>query len=54
MWRLIYAKRKLQPSSFSKLELLLEEISYTCGTSFEDLVLPEELRNVKLLSIYRI
>ena len=43
MWRLVFSKRKL---SVGTLQSILEDVSYTCGASFDDLSLPESLSGV--------
>ena len=46
MWRLLLSKRKLSPQSFKKLENIIEDMSYTCGATFEDITMPEGLESV--------
>ena len=46
MWRLLFSKRKLNPGAVGQLEVLLEDMSFTCGASFEDLDLPLDLQSV--------
>ena len=46
MWRLLLSKRKLSPQSFKKLEKIIEDMSYTCGATFEDITMPEGLESV--------
>lgn len=43
MWRLVFSKRKLSVGERSTLQSILEDVSYTCGASFDDLSLPESL-----------
>ena len=37
MWQLIFSKKKLSAAARTTLQSLLEEASYTCGASLEDL-----------------
>ena len=46
MWRLLFSKKKLDLTSKTLLEKVLQDISYTCGASFDDLNLPENLTSV--------
>ena len=46
MWRLVFSKKKLSPSVRTTLESILEDVSYTCGASFNDLDLPESLASI--------
>ena len=46
MWRLVFSKKKLPPAARNTLQSILEEVSYTCGASLEDLDLPESLGSV--------
>ena len=46
MWRIVYSIKKLDPQSLSLLEKILDDISYTCGTTFDDLDLPATLKSV--------
>lgn len=46
MWRLVFSKKKLSVAARTTLQSILEEVSYTCGASLEDLDLPESLRQV--------
>ena len=46
MWRLLFSKSKLNPQSIKNLESILEEISYTCGASFSDVDMPNDLKSV--------
>ena len=43
MWRLVFSKRKLSVGERTTLQSILEDVSYTCGESFDDLSLPESL-----------
>ena len=46
MWRLLFSKSKLSPQSVVRLNSILEDISYTCGATFSDVVMPEGLQCV--------
>ncbi len=46
VWRLVFSKKKLSVAARTTLQSILEEVSYTCGASLEDLDLPESLRQV--------
>ena len=46
MWRLLFSKSKLNPQSIKNLESILEEISYTCGASFSNVDMPNDLKPV--------
>ena len=37
MWRLVLSKKKLSAAAHSKLQSILDDVSYTCRTSLEDL-----------------
>ena len=45
-WRLLFCKHKLKPDELSKLKKILEEVSYSCGATFDDLELPGRLANL--------
>ena len=45
-WRLMFCKHKLSVQETSDLQTILDDISYTCGTTFDDLELPGRLVNV--------
>ena len=45
-WRLLFCKHKLSVQEVSDLQSILDDVSYTCGTTFEDLDLPGRLTNV--------
>ena len=45
-WRLLFCKHKLSVQETTDLEGILEDVSYTCGTSFEDFNMPGRLANV--------
>ena len=40
IWRLVFSKKKLSAAARTTLQSLLEDVSYTCGASLEDLHLP--------------
>ena len=46
MWRLLFSKSKLNPQSIKNLESILKEISYTCGASFSNVDMPNDLKPV--------
>ena len=46
MWRLLFSKSKLSSKSIVELESFLEDISYTCGATFDEVTMPEELKSV--------
>ena len=46
LWRLVFSKRKLSVAARNTLQSILEDVSYTCGASLEDLTLPESLASV--------
>ena len=46
MWRLLFSKLKLRPQSLERLKSVLEDISYTCGSTFEDIEMPDDLQTV--------
>jgi hypothetical protein len=46
MWRLVFSKRKLSVAARNTLQSVLEDVSYTCGASLEDLALPDSLSSV--------
>ena len=46
MWRLLFSESKLSPQSVVRLNSILEDISYTCGATFSDVVMPEGLQCV--------
>lgn len=48
MWRIIYSKKKLNPQDSSLLEQIVDDISYTCGTSLSDLDLPSTLESASV------
>ena len=46
LWRIVYSKKKLDPQSLSLLGRILDDIVYTCGTTFDELDLPPSLSSV--------
>ena len=46
MWRIVYSKKKLDPQSITLLEEILDDIVYTCDTTFDELELPTSLKTV--------
>lgn len=49
LWRLLYSKRKLTPPEKQELQTLLEDVSYSCGATFQELDLPDSLSCVHIL-----
>ena len=45
-WRLLFCKHKLNVQEASDLQKILDDVSYTCGTIFEDFDLRGRLTNV--------
>jgi hypothetical protein len=45
-WRLLFCKHKLTVQEVADLQGILDDVSYTCGTTFDDLDLPGRLTNV--------
>ena len=43
LWRLIYAKHKLSSNQHKVVQDLLEEMSFSCSSSLQDLDLPSDL-----------
>ena len=53
MWRLLFSKKKLSTDQVSQLEIIIEDMAYTCRATFDDLALPEGIDvNVKLHNCY--
>ena len=50
MWHLVFSKRKLSVTARSTLQAILEDVSYTCGASLDDLDLPDSLSSVVIRS----
>ena len=46
MWCLIFSKKKLSPQGKADLARLLDNISYTCGATFDEINLPESLNTI--------
>ena len=46
MWRLLFSKSKLSSKCIVEFESFLEDISYTCGATFDEVTMPEELKSV--------
>ena len=51
MWRLLYCKTKLKKTQRTSLESLLDNYSYTCGSSLQDMELPEPFSEVYVCNI---
>ena len=47
LWRLLFSKKKLNSQNIAELEKVIEDISHTCGASFEDIQLPDDTVFVK-------
>lgn len=47
-WRLVFSKYKLTPDQIQQLQLILDNLSYSCGSKLKDLDLPEEFSNVEI------
>ena len=45
-WRLLFSKRKLSAKQRQQLEEIIADVSYSCGATTEDLILPEALASV--------
>ena len=50
MWRIIFSKNKLSAQSRVDLANLLEDISYSCGATFDDIDLPQSLKSICIKS----
>lgn len=46
LWRLLFSKQKLTSVQRQTLEAILNDVSYSCGASFEDLEFPDGLDSV--------
>ncbi len=46
MWRLLYSKHKLSKSERSALQVVLDDLSYSCGAQLQDLELSGNLSEV--------
>ena len=51
MWRLLYCKTKLKKTQRALLVSLLDNYSYTCGSSLQDIELPEPFKEVYVRNI---
>lgn len=49
-WRLLFSKRKLSAKDRTQLEEIINDISYTCGATTDDLVLPDNLKGIGIRS----
>lgn len=49
MWRVVFAKKKLSVAAIATLQSVLEDVSYTCGASLEDVDLGPSLASYKLM-----
>ena len=45
-WRLIFSKRKLSAKEREQLQDVIQDVSYSCGASIDDLMLPEYLAGI--------
>ena len=43
MWRLLFSKKKLKHQSKEHLQNVLQDISYTCGATLEEISLPDDV-----------
>ena len=48
MWRLIYSKYKLKKEQIIKLQAVLDNFTYTCGSKLAELQLPVEFKDVEV------
>lgn len=46
MWRLFFSKKKLSPAFVLQLENIIEDVSYTCGATFDGSLSVYECINV--------
>ena len=46
MWRLIYSPNKLKAEDKKLLERKLDNFAFSCGTTLEELDLPEHMQNL--------
>lgn len=51
MWRLLYCKTKLRKTQHALLESLLDNFSFTCGSSLQDIELPEPIKEVYVCNV---
>ena len=49
-WRLLFSKRKLTAKERTQLEGIIADVSYSCGATIEDLILPDTLKSVGIRS----
>ena len=49
-WRLLFSKRKLSLNERAQLEDIIGDISYSCGATTEEIVLPDTLKSVGIRS----
>ena len=49
-WRLLFSKRKLSARERTQLQGIIEDVSYSCGATIDDLILPDTLKNVGIKS----
>ena len=50
IWHLVFSKWKLSVAAHRTLQAILEDVSYTCGASLDDLDLPESLSSIVIRS----
>ena len=48
MWRLIYSKYKLKKEQKIKLQAVLDNFTYTCGSKLAELQLPVDFKNIEV------
>ena len=48
MWRLIYSKYKLKKDQRIRLQRVLDDFIYTCGSKLIELQLPDEFKDVEV------
>lgn len=41
MWRVVFSKQKQSVAAHSTLQAILEDVSYTCGASLDNLDFPD-------------
>jgi len=49
-WRLLFSKRKLTARQRNELEGIIADVSYSCGATTDDLILPDTLKSVAIRS----
>ncbi len=49
-WRLLFLKRKLSARERTQLQGIVEDVSYSCGATMEELILPDTLTSVGIRS----